>query len=88
MKITRTKEMYEREQNKYIESRDKALKGCDVCPCCGERDNIDRWYRRQNKLFVGLTIVYTFECNKCRTKWESESFKDIEGRSCSEFFRY
>lgn len=73
MKILRTKEYYD----KIKEKKDKALKGCDVCPYC----KLDNWVDSRTASYPALTIngfvtkekTY-YKCRRCGAMWRSKSY--------------
>ena len=54
MKILRT----DKEYQALVEQKEKALEGCDVCPCCGGRNIKHKYYINSEN---GLAVT-TFRC--------------------------
>lgn len=76
-KIIKGKKQIKKEQRKRL----KAIRGCDCCPNCGEREEInvqlssdhiaDGWY--------SVWIYQThYSCIKCGALWESGKWKEIK----------
>ena len=73
MKLIRDKKYVD----KYKRQKQKALEGCEVCPCCGEETWID-WRKHQ---FLSLTLngfvqkeKRFYKCKKCSAMWKSGSY--------------
>ena len=73
MKMLRTKEQVENLEKK----KQKALEGCDVCPCC----KMDAWVNFQKHSYLALTFKgfvekerRYYKCRRCGVMWRSGSY--------------
>lgn len=84
MKITKYPDEYD--MNVYY--RDKALKECKVCPCCGEPDDfhinkgILQYACRYELVRTGIfkrehMKISLFKCMSCGARWESDPYKEV-----------
>lgn len=84
MKITRTSREYKSKR----QLKEEALRGCDVCPCCGEtKKYLD--YLKDDVMGYGILqslsrhwykdgkqyTVDCFSCETCGAAWESEPYE-------------
>lgn len=84
MKILKTN----KDITNYKLQKEQALQGCDICPCCGDKDKwrpfYDKGIRHIGDRLVtkGIfhTTVYTidkFTCYTCGAAWESEPYVNL-----------
>ena len=70
MKVTLTAE----QAASFKDARERANKGCRVCPCC--KAGLYKPYYYRTKVF--RNELYRFDlyrCDKCDAEWESEAYK-------------
>lgn len=75
-KIIKGKRQIKKEQRKHL----KAIQGCDYCPNCGEREEINVLSASNhiaNGWYSVWTYQYHYECRKCGALWESGKWKEI-----------
>lgn len=87
MRITRTSE----KTLNLIKARDKANKGCQVCPCCGETQSVGDYIAKgflnrgilsglcKNHIAGIFKLKYMqidcYKCYTCGAEWESEPYE-------------
>lgn len=92
MKITRTSKEYKTK----IQLKEEALRGCDVCPCCGSKNvhryDVDCLYgiKKNDGTISQLLflipkinkwyVVEKFLCKDCGAEWQSDPYEYVEVR--------
>lgn len=70
MKITLTAE----QAASFKDVRERANKGCRVCPCCKSGLYTSMVYRTQTRIFYSYQVDL-YSCPNCGAKWESEPYR-------------
>lgn len=73
MRVLRTKEQVDKIKKK----KEKAIEGCEVCPCCGKKEWVD-WQRHSHIAFTLKGFVEKerryYKCRLCGAMWRSGSY--------------
>lgn len=85
MKITKIPDEYD--MKKYYE--EKAKRGCEVCPCCGNEYDLPFFKESSKKGIIPMAVRYVtkgffrmktyaiscYWCNECGARWESDLYE-------------
>lgn len=73
MKITKTPEEIEYKRKQ----KEKANLGCDICPFCGEKKNIEHVSTAFIKPFLTHRVynIDNYKCYACKAEWSSDKYE-------------
>ena len=64
-------------QDEKMIAKEKALVGCNVCPCCGETKIACLGEFLHGSVFtlIKRLFVTRYKCHTCGAEWESEPYR-------------